>query len=124
MFSQKLIDEKDAWEYLMKFFTVQKAYRQFVLNHQDLINEKTGRVVSRQGFQRAAWMYVIYHKEECWPFFRDKYGEKGVVLTQERYTEILVGYAKYCLKAGTLKRYLEANGVEYTGKGRYETDDE
>lgn len=123
MFSQKLIDEKEAWEYLMKFFQVQRAYRQYALDHPDLINEHTGRVVSRQGFQRAAWMYIIQNPDECWPFFRDKYGEKGIVLTKERYKEILLGYAKYCLKSGTLKRYMDENGMVFTGKGRYHTDE-
>jgi hypothetical protein len=111
MSATKLIDGKEAFGYFMKFFSIQRAYRQYVYNHPEVINEETGKAVTRQGFQASAWKYILLHIDECKSFIRDKLGERGIVLTEELWKSIRVTYARKCWSGGVLKRYLEENGL-------------
>jgi hypothetical protein len=105
-----LIDPKEAYDYFVKFYQPQRAYRQYIANVNP-INPKTGKQVTRVAFWSATWKYILTHVEECKPFLRDWFGEKGIVLDEEMWKSIRWRYSKLCWEGGVRKRYLDAEGL-------------
>jgi hypothetical protein len=107
------IDEKEAYEYFVKFGQIARAYRIFLADHPEIIVKRSGKPPSKNSFNSAVWRYIIKNPEISKTYVKERLGEEGIVLDDDMWKSFLVRYCNMVFTTkGQKKAYLRKHGLE------------